>query len=126
MPEWTVNWTGTYETDTPMQAAVEAWEAMQRVGSIANVFDVSDKVGMTVRVDLDDEVGTAVGPSKWVPTRRQIALLAEWMHEEQWDITEIVTMIHQPWKYADEYSKMLVELEFAKVAKEPEVDEDDD
>jgi hypothetical protein len=123
MAEYTVHWYGTYESDDPAGAAVEAWKAMQRRGSIANVFDVSDQMGMTVRVDLDD---STAGPPKWVPERHQVAELAEWMDKEQWDITDIVDMIRKPHKYADEYSQMIVERAFDEVAKEPEVDDTDE
>src|SRR3954471_314343 len=121
MPEYTVTWTGTYNTDSPMQAAVEAWEAMRRRGSIANIFDVSDGMGMTVRTDIDD---MTVGPEKWVPTRDQLAVFAEWMHEEQWDITEIREMIRKPWKYAPDYSRMIVERAYDAVAQEPEQEDE--
>jgi hypothetical protein len=122
MPEYIVEWTGNYETDTPLEAAQEAWAAMQRQGSIANVFEVSDEMGMTTHVDLDD---IQDGPVVWVPSPIQLAELAEWMAKEQWDISEIVEMIRRPHKYADEYSKMITDRAFDAVALEPEEEDTD-
>jgi hypothetical protein len=115
--EYTVEWTGTYETNTPVEAAQEAWAAMQRQGSIANVFEVSDEHDMTVNVDLDDIKDSI---AVWVPGNLAMAELAEWMAAEQWPVDEIVEMIRSPHKYANEYSKMIMDKAFDVVAQEPE------
>lgn len=118
MPEYTVEWTINADTSGPVQAAIEAWEAMRRTDSIACVFEVSDEHDMTVHVDLNDITN---GPAAWVPGLDKIAELAQYMAEEMWDMTEIVEMIRHPHRYANEYSTMIRDRAFDEVAKEPEV-----
>ena len=53
------NYTVSFEIDiddahTPYYAAQRAWQHIIRPGSTANVFDVTDEQGETVRVDLQD------------------------------------------------------------------------
>lgn len=119
--EWSMNFEETEDVPTPLAAAEAAWESMRREDSIANVFEVSDDMDMTVQVDLaSGELGQRV----WVPDIGKIAELAEWMAAEQWEISEIIEMIRRPHKYADEYSKMVADFAFDIVAKEPEAIEE--
>jgi hypothetical protein len=121
MPDYHVEWDIFQETDTPLEAAARSWADVRAEDSIANSFVVKDAMGMSVIVDLHD--GTT-GEPQWNPSRHQIADLADWMAGEQWPIDEIVEMIRKPHKYADEYSKMIVERAFDEVAKEPEADDE--
>jgi hypothetical protein len=121
MAEFQVEWVVDVEAGDVYDAASRAWDMMRTADSTACVFEVSDHVGITYRVDLaDGDVGAPV----WVPNPTQLADLAEWMAKEQWDISEIVEMIRRPHKYASEYSTMIMDREFDKVAKEPEQDDD--
>lgn len=48
-----VTWTIDSDAETPEEAAQEAWAAMRRESSIANVFDVVDHAGVVTTVDMD-------------------------------------------------------------------------
>jgi hypothetical protein len=118
MPEYTVTWEiDGNGAEGPYEAASMAWDTITGSGSTSTVFVVSDEMGMTTVVDLS--LGTDTTPV-WVPSPNQVADLAEWMAADQWDISEIVAMVRNPHKYADEYSKFVVEREFDKVAQVPE------
>lgn len=52
MAEFRVRWEFDADATDPADAARQAWEAMRRDGSIANVFDVTSADGATTRVDL--------------------------------------------------------------------------
>lgn len=52
--EFLVTWRIDSSAATPEAAAREAWDAMRRPDSIANVFDVSDEAGNVIRVDLGE------------------------------------------------------------------------
>lgn len=121
MTDYTVEWSIFIEdTDSPKAAAEVAWETMRNPDSFANVFEVSDSMDMSTSVDLHED---RVGDPVWMPGPRNVADLAEWMNDNDWDFSEIVEMIRRPHKYAREFSAMVIEREFAKVAKEPEAPE---
>ena len=50
------------DAETPLGAASRAWAHIVRSGSTANVFDVTDEQGQTVRVDLQDLSVTPLPP----------------------------------------------------------------
>lgn len=50
-----VMWEIDIEAETPREAAVKAFAAMQREGTTANAFDVQWLGGTPLRVDLSDE-----------------------------------------------------------------------
>ena len=50
-----VTWAIDSDADSAREAAEEAWAAMRRPDSIANVFDVIDSNGEVVKVDLSEE-----------------------------------------------------------------------
>ena len=52
--DYNVEWQFTGTATSPEAAAMDAWEAMRAMDSIANVFDVTDEEGETVRVDLQE------------------------------------------------------------------------
>lgn len=59
MPQYLVTWEiDILDADNPREAAQKAWEHMRREDSTANVFDVTDPQGDTVRVDLSEEEGS--------------------------------------------------------------------
>ena len=43
----------------------------------------------------------------------KIACLAEWMHAEGWEFTDIAYMLHKPWKYVEEWVKCKADLDVA-------------
>ena len=47
-----VTWEIDLDAGTPREAAEEAFAIMQRPGTTATVFDVTDEAGATHRVDL--------------------------------------------------------------------------
>jgi hypothetical protein len=49
---YVVTWEMDIDAGTPEEAARQAWEAMRRPESTANVFDVLDTEGGCTRVDL--------------------------------------------------------------------------
>jgi hypothetical protein len=122
MPDYVVTWEiDGDDAETPYEAASNAWHTMSTPGSEATVFVVSDAMGMATVVDLANDIET---PAVWTPSNAQIADLAEYMAAEQWPVDEIITMIRRPEKYANEYTEMIVEREFAKVAlSEEELDD---
>jgi capsid protein len=121
MSEYRVTWSIDVDTDDEYAAASEAWDAMRSDGSLANYFEVKDQMEMACSIDLADG---SVGARIWMPSRGSVADLAEYLHAEQWDITEITAMIRNPSKYADQYSQMVIDREFDKVAKEPEAEDE--
>lgn len=124
MNDYVVEWSIDVEdVENPLAAAVEAWDAMRREGSIANAFEVSDHHYMTTHVDLTDG---SVGQTVWVPGPTAVGDLAEWMAAHDWDTSEIVAMIRRPHKYADQYSQMISDRAFDAVAKGPEEIETDE
>lgn len=55
MPEYLVQWRIQVDADSPEDAARDAWAAIRREGSVANVFDVTDVSTYDVTVvDLDE------------------------------------------------------------------------
>ena len=52
--QYLVTWQIDAECDTPEEAALEAWRAMRRSDSTANVFTVLDEQGGSVKVDLEE------------------------------------------------------------------------
>src|SRR4051812_26546351 len=116
MAEYQVEWIIDVEAGDEYDAASKAWELMRTVDSTACVFEVSDEHDMTVQVDLSEG---DVGMKAWVPGNAKIAELARWMAAEQWDISEIIAMIEHPHRYADEFSKMVMDRAFDEVAQEP-------
>jgi aromatic ring-cleaving dioxygenase len=126
MPQYNVEWTMDIYADDEAGAAQEAWDALRRRHSIANVFEVSDGMGMTTRVDLGEHDPEMAGVKVWMPNNTQIADLAEWMLNDCWGIDEVVEMVRRPHKYAQQYTAMVIEREFGKVAKEPEIEDTDD
>jgi hypothetical protein len=123
MPDYVVHWAiDAEDVDDVEEAAQFARDALLRPGSIAHVFEVREG-DMSITVDLNDG---EVGNRTWVPDTNAIADLAQWMFvEENWGIDEVVEMIRRPHKYADEYSKMIVERAFDEVALEPEEEDTD-
>ena len=118
MNDYMVEWASDAEdVSGPMQAAQEAWEDLRRSDSIANAFIVTDTHQMAVVVDL--HLGDVSDPV-WTPGLKQVAELAQWMHDHQWEVNEIIRMIGAPQKYADEYAEMVRDREFDKVAVGPE------
>jgi hypothetical protein len=124
MAEYSIEWTIDVTADDETEAAARAWDMIRAVDSTACVFEVSDEMDMTTRVDLAGIAGK-VGPRAWVPNNQKIAELAESMDKDGWSVSEIVEMIRRPHKYAAEYTAMIVEREFGKVAKEPEQEDDE-
>jgi len=53
MPEYRVEWVIEVDADTPEDAARRALEMMQDPQSTANVFNVMDKDGIQVEIDLE-------------------------------------------------------------------------
>ena len=49
---YVVTWELDVDAGTPEEAARQAWAAMRRPESTANVFDVLDETGGCTRVDL--------------------------------------------------------------------------
>lgn len=111
--EWLIN----SDQGTPIEAAMEAWKTMRVTDSIANVFNVKDEHDMVVTVDLTD--GTVDNPV-WSPSLDAIADLAEYLHAEQWDMSEILRMIRKPTAFANEYSEMLRDRMYDAVARAEE------
>lgn len=58
IPTWTVEWTMEIDGATPEEAALKAWEAVRRKGSIANTFTCRAEVRpgkfTTEIIDLQD------------------------------------------------------------------------
>lgn len=52
MSHYVVTWELDVDAGTPEEAARQAWAAMRRTESTANVFDVLDAEGGCTRVDL--------------------------------------------------------------------------
>lgn len=121
MTDYHVEWSILIEdAKDPEFAAQRAWDTLRPEDSTASVFEVSDALDMTVQVDLHED---RVSEPVWVPGLTHVADLAEWMTEHDWDWTEIIEMIRRPHKYADQFSRMVADREFDKVAKEPEFEE---
>jgi hypothetical protein len=122
MPEYRVEWSIDVTAEDTLGAANIAWEVMHDSSAIATIFGVIDEHERVTSVDLaNNDVGAAI----WAPSSSSIADLAEHMHGEGWDISEILVMIRRPDKYADEYSKMIMDREFDKVAHVPEEEDTD-
>ncbi len=51
---YVVTWEIDVDADSPEEAARQAWAAMRRPESTANVFDVLDEDGECTRVDLEE------------------------------------------------------------------------
>jgi hypothetical protein len=120
MPEYRVEWAIDVTADDALGAANVAWAIMHDSAATATVFEVADEHDRTTHVDLADD---SVGSTVWMPTPEAIAQLAEWMSNEAWDLDEIIEMIRRPHKYADEYTRMITEREYDKVAMEPEAED---
>lgn len=54
MPEYHVTWEIDLEADSPREAADHALAIQRDPDSTATVFDVTDGIGTTDRIDLDD------------------------------------------------------------------------
>lgn len=52
--KYLVTWEIDIEADSSKDAAVQAFEIMQREGTTATVFYVADRTGFTDRIDLLD------------------------------------------------------------------------
>jgi hypothetical protein len=118
MAEFEVKWVASVDLPDEREAARFAWDMMRVDDSTACIFDVADSTGMTSRIDLHNPMDS--GLKVWVPSNSQIAELAQYMHDEGWGVGEIIEMIRSPWRYAAEYSKMIVDAAYDEVAKEPE------
>lgn len=122
MSDYHVEWSILIEdAKDPEFAAQQAWDTIRHEDSTSSVFEVSDALDMTVQVDLH---GDRVSDPVWVPGLTHISQLAEHMNDNGWAIDEIIEMIRKPHKYAREFSEMLLEREYAKVAREPEMPEE--